>query len=847
MSDTDTIEPLPRQRVALSCPAFELMFGGQKGGSKSFFLLLCWGALLDAAFKRFAETRVPQKHVRIVIFRKNLRDLKDIIVKSHRVFKAMDAEADYNQNEKTWKFSSGATVEFAHLDGPEDHRGWNGQELCVTPETSILMGDGTRKFAGDVRIGETVATLEGPRRVLRTRINPPSSCVRAQILDFSGHVIGEQVQTSNHRMLMHGAWLSYDDLSRSLKNDDRARQQSNSIDGRPLQSSWSHGAPSGPDSLSRVASWSAIDAETYSAAYSSASREASRPGAHFALAMLARPEIQSHRISYAASSISARASSRFLAKSSERIAIFDAPGAELGVSLEIPPKSHAGQFLRAGDFGDICDDALSDLHIVSNFQVDYRHDFRSNDELLPAKSHTAQWPAPLRADAEVPCQSCWPWDAPGNTLLRNHSSTLSYIHPYTGQRRALSNHVSSSFAPCVLLPSDMAETVAMTIDGANHYITDSLNLINANCGLAADQVEELAHEVYAFLVAQVRTSDEYYKPYLQVRCTANPGGRHGDWVKKHFIDPHPEGNKVIKTEIINADGTKRVVTKAFIPSALKDNPYLYEDGQYEARLRASLPDHLVKMYLEGDWDAVEGAFFSSLIRPETLFFDFREQFPHGIPPTWEMKFGLDWGSTAPAAAEFGVKDNDGRIWLIGEHTKPGITGRRFGESMFQWFNLQKWSDSRKWKVEDSYGLIDHQAMGKYGSEGATAADGIASWGWRIFPANKDRYSGIEQICERLQIRADGYPGIRIARDMCPVLSRMLQTIRVNPRDAKDYDPDDHAHTVDACRFLLQDWPVLDLRTEDPRDKQVRQWEDYINKARARQNSTEHSHSYAGYE
>lgn len=490
----EQIRPLPRQQAAISCPADELLFGGQKGGSKTFFLLLCWSLLLNAAWKRFVETRTPQVHVRIVIFRKNIRDLADMVIKSYRVFRALDPTAEYNQNEKKWKFASGATVEFVHLDGPDDHTGWNGQEIM---------------------------------------------------------------------------------------------------------------------------------------------------------------------------------------------------------------------------------------------------------------------------------------------------------------------------------------------------------------GLGFDQLEEHEYKVYAFLVAQVRTSDEYYKPYLRVRSTANPGGKHGDWVKKYFIDPCPAGNKIIETEVENADGSKHVVTKAFIPSALKDNPYLNHDGKYEARMRAVLPAHQIKQYLEGDWNVVEGAFFASLIRPEKLFFNFREVFPKGISGSWEMKFGNDWGSTAPAAAIFGTKDNDGRIWVIGEHYKPGITGRTFGESMKNWFEHQKWSDERRYTLDDLYGLLDLQAWGRYGADGAAAADGIAHWGWRLFPANKDRYAGIEQICERLQPWADGYPGVRIAADMCPNLARTIQTVRINPHDSKDYDPDDEAHAVDGMRFLLMDWPFSPGAQADPRDAEVARWERIIKDARRRQRSDEYQVTGSG--
>jgi len=70
-----------------------------------------------------------------------------------------------------------------------------------------------------------------------------------------------------------------------------------------------------------------------------------------------------------------------------------------------------------------------------------------------------------------------------------------------------------------------------------------------------------------------------------VLLTANP---QPGWVKMRFIESHP--NDFI-----------------YIPSLPKDNPYLPEN--YEAELRALYPEELVKAWLDGDWDVMEGGNF----------------------------------------------------------------------------------------------------------------------------------------------------------------------------------------------------------------------------------------------
>ena len=101
-----------------------------------------------------------------------------------------------------------------------------------------------------------------------------------------------------------------------------------------------------------------------------------------------------------------------------------------------------------------------------------------------------------------------------------------------------------------------------------------------------------------YLQSRLRTTDAEIKPYI--RCTANPGGVGGHWVRKRYLDPNPP-NEAFK----GPDG----LTRKFIPARLEDNPYLSEDGRYEKMLE-SLPPIQRKQLLEGNWDVTEGAAFA---------------------------------------------------------------------------------------------------------------------------------------------------------------------------------------------------------------------------------------------
>lgn len=350
-------------------------------------------------------------------------------------------------------------------------------------------------------------------------------------------------------------------------------------------------------------------------------------------------------------------------------------------------------------------------------------------------------------------------------------------------------------------------------------------------GIGIDQVEEIAEEVYLFLAMQVRSKSEDMRKLLFVRVTANPGGLHAAWVKKYFVEGCKPHNTIIKTTVTLRSGKKREVTKAFVPATLYDNKYLAEDGAYEATL-LKLPEHLRRMYLEGDWDVVIGAYFSHVWNREVHVI---QSFP--ISGHWPIKFGLDWGTSAPACTEWGAIDNDGNIYVIDELYTPGITGRTYGEKMLKKLELQKWSRERKWTVKDMYGLIDRQAMAATGSDGSgpsTPAAGIQWCGWRVFPANKDRAAGNEQMLERLLIKANGKPSIYIFGDRCPHLVRTIPALMADPHNPEDVDSSGDDHAWDALRFLLMDWPVKGSRPKDKTgDQDVERW---LAIARARKES-----------
>jgi len=115
----------------LACPAREVLFGGAAGGGKSDGLLMA------------ALSQVKNHAHRALIMRRTFPQLRDLIERSHQLFCPLGAE--YNRQDRQWRFPTGAVVEFGFLDTDEDKYNYQGRafsflgfdELTQWPADSI--------------------------------------------------------------------------------------------------------------------------------------------------------------------------------------------------------------------------------------------------------------------------------------------------------------------------------------------------------------------------------------------------------------------------------------------------------------------------------------------------------------------------------------------------------------------------------------------------------------------------------------------------------------------------------------------------------------------------------------
>ncbi|MGI9170829.1 MAG: terminase large subunit domain-containing protein, partial [Caulobacteraceae bacterium] len=124
------------------------------------------------------------------------------------------------------------------------------------------------------------------------------------------------------------------------------------------------------------------------------------------------------------------------------------------------------------------------------------------------------------------------------------------------------------------------------------------------------------------------------------RATCNPGGPGHNWVKARYIDAGPW--RVVVEPFEDPFGGGRIdLDRLFIPARLADNPALVaRDPNYVFLLRQSGSTDLVRAWLDGDWSAVEGAFFDKWSIRNVVR-------PFAVPEGWTRFRSFDWGYAAP--------------------------------------------------------------------------------------------------------------------------------------------------------------------------------------------------------
>lgn len=187
---------------------------------------------------------------------------------------------------------------------------------------------------------------------------------------------------------------------------------------------------------------------------------------------------------------------------------------------------------------------------------------------------------------------------------------------------------------------------------------------------------------YIFMMSRCRPADEDL-PSLMFSAS-NPGNIGHGWVRKRFVEPSKEGNKIIKQYFFNKQGKMlieenpehpnfgkpKVIKRIFIRALGSDNPYLLKnDPDYLTKLEA-LPEAEKAAKLYGDWWTFSGQVFDSFRskkypdEPENAIHVIQ---PFSIPNWWPRIIAIDWGYKAATVAYWAAISPTGRVYIYREY------------------------------------------------------------------------------------------------------------------------------------------------------------------------------------
>ena len=334
-------------------------------------------------------------------------------------------------------------------------------------------------------------------------------------------------------------------------------------------------------------------------------------------------------------------------------------------------------------------------------------------------------------------------------------------------------------------------------------------------------IDEITHYptpyVWEYLRSRLRTTDQSIVPYM--RCTANPGGVGGWWIKKMYIDPTKsntpfwardvETNRILRYGSSNAEKAgKPLFQRRFIPARLTDNPYLMASGEYEAMLN-SLPEVERRRLLEGDWDVTDGAAFAEFDRSRHVVEPFE------IPRSWARIRAADYGYSSPSCVLWGAIDFDGNLWIYRELYGKGFTGEQLAERILE----LEYDDPT---IQTA--VLDESCFSRTG-HGLSIAESMNRLNLRFMASNRDRLAGKIEMHKRLGDNDLDEPRLRIFNN-CKHLIRTLPTLPLSKTNPEDVDTKADDHAYDALRYMCMT-RLVNSPYYHPRFRKPREYDRYV--------------------
>lgn len=316
---------------------------------------------------------------------------------------------------------------------------------------------------------------------------------------------------------------------------------------------------------------------------------------------------------------------------------------------------------------------------------------------------------------------------------------------------------------------------------------------------------------YRYLRGRLRSANPV--PTMRIRAATNPGGPGHHWVKAYFIDPEPRGFKTLTDDVTG-------MTRMFVPARLQDNVILlHADPAYGDRLKGLGSPQLVKAWLEGDWNVIEGSFFPEFGARHVIA-------PFVIPGHWYRFRSGDWGSARPfSIGWWAVVSDDFEISGAGLPENISRLPRGALVRYREWYGASSPNVGLKLTAEQvAEGIKEREAGDPPGMQGvmdpaAFSSDGgpsiaerMADHGiyWRKADNARVARSGAMGGWDQLRARLVGQAGqpMLYVFSTCRDLIRTLPALQHDRDRPEDVDTDAEDHAADECRYACMSRPYI---------------------------------------
>jgi len=299
----------------------------------------------------------------------------------------------------------------------------------------------------------------------------------------------------------------------------------------------------------------------------------------------------------------------------------------------------------------------------------------------------------------------------------------------------------------------------------------------------------------------------------QLILTGNPGGPGQLWIRGRYIDPAPAGMKVLRHTLPNGKEHRRI----YIPSKVQNNlKLLSNDPDYINRLYLVGSAELVRAWLEGDWGAIEGAYFDCWSNKLVLR-------PFRPPDDWMKLISFDWGSAKPFSVGWWAVPTDDFV------TQEGVTIPRGAMVRYrEWYGNKKNEPDvgLKLTAEEIGAGIASRCKGdktiKYvvADPAAFAQDGGPSFVERMSLTMRDK--GVPLFWRRAdnkrvgrdghiggwdQMRARMKQGMMFVMSSCSDFIRTVPVLQHDEARPEDLDTKSEDHAADEARYAFMSRPI----------------------------------------